>query len=84
MCSFCELVKCLAAIVFTMGSVCGIFMFLSSIKITQKRRVAVFVNPVTGQRKSSVAYCYNKNHNSANTYKNMTAASFYSQMNSLS
>ena len=38
----------------------------------------------TLQRKSSVAYCYNKNRNSANTYKNMNEASFYCQMNSLS
>jgi len=35
-------------------------------------------NPATGQRKSSVAYCYNKNHNSAYTYhKNMNEVSFY-------
>ena len=34
------------------------------------------LNPATGQRKSSVAYCYNKNHISANTYhKNMNEAS---------
>ena len=39
------------------------------------------VNPATGQRKSSVAYCYNKNHNFANTYhKNMNEASFYCQI----
>ena len=29
---------------FSLGSVCGTFMFLSSIKTTQKRCVAVFVN----------------------------------------
>ena len=35
------------------------------------------INPATGQRNSSVAYCYNKNHNSANTYhKNMNEASY--------
>ena len=46
--------------------------------------VFVIFNPATGQRKFIFACCYNKNHNSANTYrKNVNYISFYCQMNSL-